>query len=144
MEERIKEYKEAFDMFDRDKDGHINEKELGNILRSLGHDPNDLNLKDFMIECDRNKKGMLNFDEFNNLMSRKVVDQEVEEELLEAFRVFDKEGNGRISASELRHIMTTLGEKLSEEEVEEMMTEADYNGDGQINYIEFVKLMLAK
>lgn len=144
MDERMKEYKEAFDMFDRDKDGYINEKELGNVMRSLGHDPSDVELKDFMIECAKETKDYLSFEEFNILLSRKVVDQEVEEELLEAFRVFDKEGNGKISASELRHIMTTLGEKLSEEEVEEMMTEADYNGDGQINYVDFVKLMLAK
>ena len=144
MDERYKEYKEAFDMFDRDKDGHITEKELGNIMRSLGHDPSDSDLKEFMLEFDKDKKSFLIYEEFNVLLTRKVVDSDVEEELLEAFRVFDKEGNGKISASELKHIMTTLGEKLTEEEVEEMMTEADFNGDGQIHYNEFVKLMLSK
>ena len=131
-------------MFDRDKDGHINEKEIGNVMRSLGHDPTDIDLKDFLAEFDKNNKGVLNFDEFQLLMSRKVRDADTEEELIEAFRVFDKEGNGLISSSELRHIMTTLGEKLTEEEVDEMMNEADYNGDGFINYQDFVRLMLAK
>ena len=65
-----------------------------------------------------------------------------EEELKEAFRVFDKDGNGFISAAELRHIMTNLGEKLTDEEVDEMIREADIDGNDQINYEEFVKAEL--
>ena len=58
--------------------------------------------------------------------------------------VFDKDGNGFISAAELRHVMTNLGEKLTDEEVDEMIREADVDGDGQINYEEFVKMMMSK
>jgi calmodulin len=57
-----------------------------------------------------------------------------EAEIKEAFRVFDKEGNGYISAAELRHVLTNLGERLKDEEVDEMIREADLTGDGQINY----------
>ena len=57
--------------------------------------------------------------------------------------VFDKDGNGFISAAELRHVMTNLGEKLTDEEVDEMIREADVDGDGQINYEEFVKMMMS-
>ena len=67
-----------------------------------------------------------------------------EEEIVEAFKVFDKDGNGFISAAELRHVMTNLGEKLTDEEVDEMIREADIDGDGQINYEEFVKMMMSK
>merc|ERR1712187_940162 len=67
-----------------------------------------------------------------------------EEELNEAFKVFDRDGNGFISAAELRPVMTHLGEKLTDEEVDEMIREADVDGDGQINYEEFVKMMMAK
>ena len=73
-----------------------------------------------------------------------MKDTDSEEELKEAFRVFDKDQNGFISASELRHVMTNLGEKLTDEEVDEMIREADVDGDGQINYEEFVKVMMAK
>ncbi|KAG2328045.1 hypothetical protein Bca52824_010773 [Brassica carinata] len=76
-------------------------------------------------------------------MARKMKDTDSEEELKEAFRVFDKDQNGFISAAELRHVMTNLGEKLTDEEVDEMIREADVDGDGQINYDEFVKVMMA-
>lgn len=67
-----------------------------------------------------------------------MKDTDSEEEVREAFKVFDKDGNGFISAAELRHVMTNLGEKLSDTEVEEMIREADTDGDGQINYDECV------
>jgi calmodulin len=78
------------------------------------------------------------------MMARKMQDTDTEEEIREAFKVFDKDGNGFISAAELRHVMTNLGEKLTDEEVDEMIREADVDGDGQINYEEFVKMMLSK
>ena len=62
----------------------------------------------------------------------------------ETFRVFDKDGNGFISASELRQVMANLGEKLTDEEVDEMIREADIDGDGQVNYEEFVTMMTSK
>ena len=64
-----------------------------------------------------------------------------EEEIREAFRVFDKDGTGFISAADLRHVMTNLGEKLTDEEVDEMIREADIDGEGQVNFEEFVTMM---
>ena len=60
--------------------------------------------------------------------------EERETEVTEAFRVFDREGNGFINAAEIRRVMTNLGEKLNDEEVDEMIREADLDGDGQVNY----------
>jgi calmodulin len=71
-----------------------------------------------------------------------MKDQDTEDDIIEAFRVFDKDGNGTISAAELRHVMTNLGEKLTDEEVDEMIREADVNGDGIIDYKEFTKIIL--
>ena len=68
------------------------------------------------------------------MMALKMKECDSEEEIREAFRVFDKDGNGFISAAELRHVMTNLGEKLTDEEVDEMIREADIDGDGQVNY----------
>jgi calmodulin len=141
-EEQIAEFKEAFSLFDKDGDGTITTKELGTVMRSLGQNPTEAELQDMINEVDADGNGTIDFPEFCTLMARKMKDTDSEEELKEAFRVFDKDGNGFISAAELRHIMTNLGEKLTDEEVDEMIREADIDGDGQINYEEFVKVMM--
>lgn len=68
------------------------------------------------------------------MMSKKMQDSDSETELREAFRVFDKNGDGFISPDELRRVMTNLGEKLTDEDVEDMIKEADLDGDGLVNY----------
>ena len=78
------------------------------------------------------------------MMARKMKDTDSEEEIREAFRVFDKDGNGSISAAELRHVLTNLGEELTEKEVDEMINVADTDGDGQVNYEEFFNMMTSK
>ena len=71
--------------------------------------------------------------EFLTMMARKMKDTDSEEEIREAFKVFDRDNNGFISAAELRHVMTSIGEKLSDDEVDEMIREADQDGDGRID-----------
>lgn len=157
-EEQIAEFKEAFSLFDKDGDGTITTKELGTVMRSLGQNPTEAELQDMIneVDADGNNKilvierfklfilliyfnfltgnGTIDFPEFLTMMARKMKDTDSEEEIREAFRVFDKDGNGFISAAELRHVMTNLGEKLTDEEVDEMIREADIDGDGQVNY----------
>ncbi|ETS64955.1 calmodulin [Moesziomyces aphidis] len=143
-EDQIAEFKEAFSLFDKDGDGTITTKELGTVMRSLGQNPTEAELQDMVNEVDADGNGTIDFPEFLTMMARKMKDTDSEEEIKEAFKVFDKDGNGFISAAELRHVMTNLGEKLSDNEVDEMIREADVDGDGQINYEEFVNMMLSK
>ena len=70
------------------------------------------------------------------MMARKMKDTDSEEEIREAFKVFDRDNNGFISAAELRHVMTSIGEKLTDDEVDEMIREADQDGDGRIDCME--------
>lgn len=76
-------------------------------------------------------------------MDRKLKDVDREDEIRQAFKVFDKDGNGYITSDELGIVMTSLGERLSANELKQMMTEADTNGDGKIDYAEFVKVHLS-
>jgi calmodulin len=116
-------------------------------MRSLGQNPTEAELQDMINEVDADGNGEIDFPEFLTMMARKMKDTDSEEEIKEAFKVFDKNGDGKISAAELRHVMTSIGmlyfvmfeligvgEKLSDQEVDEMIKEADTDGDGEINY----------
>ncbi|KAI9295191.1 calmodulin [Neoconidiobolus thromboides FSU 785] len=143
-EDQVSEFREAFNLFDKDGDGCITVKELGTVMRSLGQNPTEAELQALVDEIDADGNGTVDFAEFLTLMARNLKNADSEEEIKEAFKVFDKDGNGFISAAELRHVMTNLGEKLTDKEAEEMIREADVDGDGQINYEEFVRMLMAK
>uniref|UniRef100_A0A0A9Z696 Calmodulin n=1 Tax=Lygus hesperus TaxID=30085 RepID=A0A0A9Z696_LYGHE len=143
-EDQVAEFKEAFMLFDKDEDGAITIAELGVVMRSLGQRPTETELRDMVNGVDQDGNGSIEFNEFLQMMSKKMKGAEGEDELREAFRVFDKNNDGLISNSELRHVMTNLGEKLSDEEVDDMIKEADIDGDGMVNYEEFVTILTSK
>uniref|UniRef100_A0AAY4B198 EF-hand domain-containing protein n=1 Tax=Denticeps clupeoides TaxID=299321 RepID=A0AAY4B198_9TELE len=89
-EEQIAEFKEAFSLFDKDGDGTITTKELGTVMRSLGQNPTEAELQDMINEVDADGNGTIDFPEFLTMMARKMKDTDSEEEIREAFRVFDK------------------------------------------------------
>ncbi|KAF3808012.1 Calmodulin [Colletotrichum gloeosporioides] len=127
--------------------GQITTKELGTVMRSLGQNPSESELQDMINEVDADNNGTIDFPEFLTMMARKMKDTDSEEEIREAFKVFDRDNNGFISAAELRHVMTSIGEKLTDDEVDEMIREADQDGDGRIDCgvdNEFVQLMMQK
>ena len=113
-------------------------------MKNLGQTPSEAELQDMINEVDIDGNGTIDFKEFLGLMARKMRDADTEEELIEAFKVFDRDGNGLISGNELQHVMNSLGENISQDEVEEMIKEADLDGDGYINYEEFVRMILNK
>merc|ERR1712110_1316814 len=142
-DEQVSEFKEAFSLFDKDAHGSVTSAELGTVMRALGQNPTDAELQDMINEVDSDGNGSIDFPEFLDMMSRKMKDADSEEEIKEAFRVFDADNNGFITAKELRIVMANLGEKLTNDEVEEMIKEADQDGDGRVNFEEFASMMVA-
>ena len=102
-------------------------------MRSLGQEPSQTELEDILNEIDKDGSGSIEFDEFLSMMGRKVQQADSESELRAAFAVFDRDGSGTISAEELRNVMKSIGENLSDSEIDEMIKEADANGDGNID-----------
>ena len=94
---------------------------------------------DMIRNVDKNSNGAIDFNEFIEMMLRR--DSKIEEDVLHAFRVFDRDGDGLISAEELKLTMNNLGEPLTDHEVKSMIEAADIDGDGRINFQEFSRLM---
>ena len=140
-----KQYQDAFEMLDKDKNGTITAKELANVMETLtGEKPSLDEINSMIKEVDLNSDGKIELEEFITLMMKNSPDTQQEEEVINAFRVFDKEGNGLIQTDELKHIMMTIGDKMTADEADEMIHEADIDGDGTINYEEFVRMMMAR
>lgn len=139
--EKIAELKEAFALFDKDGDGRITANELENVMRSMGENPTSKELSKIIQDLDTDGSGAIEFNEFSNLMSRRYSEIKEMKEITDAFKMFDRNGDGVISAGELRQVMTNMGQKLSDKDVDSMIKEADMDGDGQINYAEFIRMM---
>ncbi|XP_022143145.1 calmodulin-like [Momordica charantia] len=141
-ETQVAEFEEAFSMLDQDCDGCITIEELGMAMRSLDVNPTEKELKIMVNEVDVDGNGTIEFGEFLNLMVTKMKECELEGELRETFKVFDKDQDGYISPFELKAVMMNLIERLTDDEVEQMIKDADLDGDGLVNYEEFVRMML--
>ncbi|RAO69366.1 uncharacterized protein BHQ10_005378 [Talaromyces amestolkiae] len=140
-EEQIARFREAFAVFDKDGNGEITAEELRDVMRSLGQNPTESELQDIVNELDVDHTGTIDFDEFLTMMIHKGKATDEEAELRAAFEVFDRDGSGTISADGMRHVMKSIGEELTDAEIEEMIREADTDGNGSIDYQEFVHLM---
>ncbi|XP_026462891.1 calmodulin-like [Ctenocephalides felis] len=138
-EEQTEEAQEAFQFFE--KDGFVSTKDLQLVLRSLGYNSSELEIDDIVAKIDVENTGKLDFTQFLHALSRKVKSLQNEEEIKKAFKVFDQNDDGMITSSELRIVMNRLGEKLTDEEIEEMIKEADVDGNGVIDYEEFYSMM---
>ena len=135
-------YKKAFQDYQGEEDGKISLKDLGTLLRSVGMNPTESELQDMIKQVDGERKGTIEFHEFLTMVEGKKDYVESEDEVLAAFRVFDDEGTGFVSAEELREVLTSLGEKLTEEEVEELFSEGEIDADGLINYYDLCQAVM--
>lgn len=154
MTESRREEKRAFSLFDKNGDGVITKEELAAALRQLGQKPSDAELTDMIQEVDREGKGHIDYADFLTLTARRMqtsgqqqlgrtlsiekLAQTTEEDLRDAFKVFDRDGDGLISANEMLLALRDLGEDITGDKVKEMITEADLDGDGKLSYDEFV------
>ncbi|KAK7378405.1 hypothetical protein VNO80_03845 [Phaseolus coccineus] len=140
-DDQIAEFQEAFSLIDKDCDGFISMEELTTAFRSIVGNPTKEEIQDMISEVDGN--GSIDFEEFLSIMGRKMKET-LSEELKEAFKVFDRDEDGYISATELRNVMMSLGERLTDEEAEQMIRDADLDGDGQVSFDEFARIMMLK
>ncbi|KAK2173412.1 hypothetical protein NP493_877g02000 [Ridgeia piscesae] len=121
-------------LFDVCHKGAVTTKGLGHVMRNLGMLTDEQELVDMIDEVDADGSGTMDFPEFLALMSRKMNTEEIEEDMKEAFRVFDKQGNGFIAEGELRHVMANIGSKMTNDEIDEMIKKAPMSETGMVDY----------
>eukprot|EP00298_Acanthocystis_sp_HF-20_P008584 c17766_g3_i1.p1 GENE.c17766_g3_i1~~c17766_g3_i1.p1 ORF type:complete len:154 (-),score=63.71 c17766_g3_i1:176-637(-) len=139
-EQQIQEIKEAFDLFDTSNTGFIDAKELKTAMRALGYEPKKEEIKTMMADLEKDGQG-IPFSTFLDVMTAKMSDRDTKEEILKAFKLFDDDETGKISFKNLKRVAKELGENITDEELQEMIDEADRDGDGEINQQEFLQIM---
>ena len=140
-EEQKQEIKEAFDLFDTDGSGAIDAKELKVAMRALGFEPKKEEVKKMMSEADREGSGTISYKDFLEMMQTKMAERDPIEEIKKAFKLFDAEEKGKIGFKDLKRVAKELGENMTDEELNEMIEEADRDGDGEISEEDFIRIM---
>lgn len=140
-EEQKQEIQEAFDLFDTDGTGNIDVKELKVAMRALGFEPKKDEIKKMIMDIDKEGTGKISYNDFLGVMTHKMAEKDSKEEILKAFKLFDDDETGKISFKNLKRVAKELGENLTDEELQEMIDEADRDGDGEVNEQEFLRIM---
>ncbi|KAI2658891.1 Calcium-binding protein 5 [Labeo rohita] len=145
-DDEIEELREAFNEFDKDKDGLISCKDLGNLMRTMGYMPTEMELIELGQNINMNLGGRVDFEDFVELMAPKLLAETAGmigvKELRDAFKEFDMDGDGSITTEELRCAMSKLlGEHMNHREIDAVVQEADNNGDGTVDFEEFVRML---
>ncbi|KAG7283780.1 hypothetical protein CRUP_034404 [Coryphaenoides rupestris] len=138
---QINEFKECFSLYDKKQKGKIEAGDLITVMRSLGTSPTFSEIDRHLQVHKIAKTGELDFSTFLTMMHRQMQQEDPQAEILEALKMTDKQKKGYIQAAELRAKLTKLGEKLTDEEVDELFKEANVKSNGTVNYEEFTRIM---
>ncbi|PKU83955.1 Caltractin [Dendrobium catenatum] len=126
--QKRQEIKAAFELFDTDGSGTIDAKELNIAMRALGFEISDEQIDEMITEVDKDGSGTIEFDEFLCMMTEKIEEREIQQDLQKAFQIIDYDSDGKISAADIMIISKELGESFTYEEIMEMIEEADHDG----------------
>ena len=141
-EEVLSEYQDLFDSYDLNKTGEIERKEMKTILKKLGKESTNEEIEQIWKSMNKIESDYtISFDDFIEFIKRYNLSKNSmsTDDIINAFEIFDKNHDGTLSINEFKHILMDLGQKFSEDEVNEIITEIDLDNNGKINYRDFVE-----
>ncbi|OMO49897.1 Calcium-binding EF-hand [Corchorus capsularis] len=141
--ENTAELEKVFNQFDANKDGKISVSELADVLKAMGSSYSSEELERVMEDIDTDKDGFISLSEFSTLCRSPSDAVAAASELRDAFDLYDQDKNGLISANELHLVLNRLGMKCSVDDCARMIQSVDSDGDGNVNFAEFEKMMSA-
>eukprot|EP01017_Pseudomicrothorax_dubius_P033342 TRINITY_DN4464_c0_g1_i1.p1 TRINITY_DN4464_c0_g1~~TRINITY_DN4464_c0_g1_i1.p1 ORF type:complete len:148 (+),score=56.50 TRINITY_DN4464_c0_g1_i1:100-543(+) len=141
-EEDLIQFQQIFKLFDRDGDGLLRLDDIRKVMQIFNRGISDLEISNLLSELDPTGSGAIDLQKFITLMANEVP-AENEKDLLDSFKFFDRDNNGVISLSDMKILYTNLCEKGTDEELENMLMEADYDGDEALNFDEYIRALKA-
>ncbi len=142
--DEIEELRQAFDLFDTDGNGTIDPKEVRAAMQSLGFEAKNQTIYQIIQDIDKNSTGEIDFDQFLDLMTRRLAGSDSKEDIQKIFDLFDDDKTGYISLQNLKRVAQELGENMDDAELLEMIERADSDQDGQISREDFYAIMTQK
>merc|ERR1711924_487523 len=128
-------------MGDTDGSGLIATGELKVAMKALGFEPKPGEIEKLIHSVDDDGDGEMDYDDFERMMERKILDKDQKDVLLKAFALFDDDKTGTITLANLKRVAKELGETLSEDDLKEVIAESDKDGDGELSMDEFLAVM---
>merc|ERR1712022_112187 len=125
-DEQLDEIREAFSLFDSDASGMIDVRELKAAMRALGFE-----VKNGVTDIDNDGNGTIEFTEFLQMMTGKMGEKDTREDIEKVFKLFDDDNTNKISFRNLARVAEELGENIDDEELQDMINQADRDGDGE-------------
>ena len=139
----IKELQDNFALFDKDSIGTISLEEMVIIFRAMGQTPTEAEVESMKKEADFEGTGKTDLSSCISAYSKYRKNPITEKEILNAFEELDEKKKGLISGKRLKHLISTCGENLTDEEINKIMKYANPDSEGNVNYRDFVKLMMS-
>jgi calmodulin len=136
--------KANFNNFDKDQDGLISYQELKELMKQTTKSFIEADLQDLLNETDINEKGQINCKTYIDIITKLNRKNDTDDEIIEVFKIFDKDNSGLISTKKIMDIFLKIDENIKEEEVLQMIKECDIDQDGYLNFEEFSHMVKNK
>ncbi|CAL6017326.1 Centrin [Hexamita inflata] len=140
-DDQEREIREAFDLFDTNRQSSIDYYEARVCMRALGFDVPHSEMKQIMAYYDKQKTNRLSFEQFHEVLTEKIQQRDPVEEMIKAFQLFDDDNTGKVTLKNLKRVARDLGENISDEELLAMINEFDRDGDGELDQEDFIAIL---
>ncbi|XP_063711105.1 neo-calmodulin-like isoform X5 [Symsagittifera roscoffensis] len=140
-DEQIEEFRKAFKIFDKDGDGNVSTDELGKVMRELGQNPSEDELQEMIEEIDKDGNGEIDFDEFLEMMAKQMNGPSLDQEIEEAWKLFNTQQLPTITKQHIRRVMERLTDYMTNEDLEVILGHVEVDGEDQITFEAFSNMM---